>query len=90
MTHLEIIHYVDDQGLRRVRSPRNDLVEEKALGDDRFSLVDGPFDYYERSLLVRSDSNKHTVTEQFIYRLSIPWFGILFCWTVRNALRNRR
>ena len=90
MTHLEIIHYVDDQGLRRVRSPRNDLVEEKALGDDRFSLVDGPFDYYERSLLVRSDSNKHTVTEQFIYRLSIPWFGILFWWPVRHALRNRR
>jgi len=90
VTHLEIIHHVDDQGLRRVRSPRNDLVEEKALGDDRFSLVDGPFDYYERSLLVRSDSKKHTVTEQFIYRLSIPWFGILFWWPVRHALRNRR
>ena len=49
MTHFEITHCVDDEGLRRVRLPRNDLVEEKALGDDRFSLVDGPFDHYERA-----------------------------------------
>ena len=90
MTHLEITHCVDDEGLRRVRSPRNDLIEEKDLGDDRFSLVDGPFDYYERSLLVRSGSNTHTVIERFDYRLSIPWFGILFRWPVRHALRNRR
>ena len=89
MTHFEITHCVDDEGLRRVRLPRNDLVEEKALGDDRFSLVDGPFDHYERRLEVRSGPNGHTVIERFDYRLSIPWFGILFRWPVRHALRNR-
>ncbi|MEE3255909.1 MAG: hypothetical protein VX222_01375, partial [Actinomycetota bacterium] len=90
MAHLEITHRVDDEGLRRVRSPRTDLVREKQSGDDLFSLVDGPFEFYERSLVVESGPNGHLVIERIDYQLSIPWFGLFFRWPVRHALRNRR
>ncbi|HJL99271.1 MAG: MFS transporter [Acidimicrobiales bacterium] len=90
MTHLEITHQLDDDGLRRVRRPRTDLVQEKDLGSNRFSLIDGPFKAYKRTLTVTSEPNKHVVIERFDYELSIPWFGFLFHWPVRHALRNRR
>jgi len=90
VAHLEITHRVDDEGLRRVRSPRTDLVREKQSGDDLFSLVDGPFEFYERSLVVESGPNGHLVIERIDYQLSIPWFGLFFRWPVRHALRNRR
>ena len=90
MTHLEITHQLDDDGLRRVRLPRTDLVQEKDLGNNQFSLIDGPFKTYKRTLTVTSKPNKHLVTERFDYELSIPWFGFLFRWPVRHALRNRR
>ena len=90
MTHLEITHRVDDEGLRRVRSPRTDLVVEREVEHDSFALVDGPFEFYKRSLVVESTSTGHTVIETIDYRLSIPWFGFLFRLPVRHALRNRR
>ena len=90
MTHLEITHQFDDDGLRRVRLPRTDLVQEKNLGNNQFSLIDGPFKAYKRTLTITSEPNKHLVTERFDYELSIPWFGFLFRWPVRHALRNRR
>ena len=90
MTHLEITHRVDDEGLRRVRSPRTDLVLEKEVEQDLFVLVDGPFKFYERSLVVDSTATGHTVIETIDYQLSIPWFGFLFHLPVRYAMRNRR
>ena len=90
MTHLEITHRVDDEGLRRVRSPRTDLVLEREADRDVFTLIDGPFEFYERSLIVESTATGHTVVEKIDYRLSIPWFGFLFRLPVRHALRNRR
>ena len=59
MTHLEITHRVDDEGLRRVRSPRTDLVVEREVEHDSFALVDGPFEFYERSLVVESTATGH-------------------------------
>lgn len=90
MAHLEITHHLDDQGLRRVRSPRTDLVQEKDLGNDQFALIDGPFEAYKRTLVVIPEASKYLVQERFDYELSIPWFGFLFRWPVRHALRNRR
>ena len=92
MAHLEITHYLDVEGLRHILFPRSDIVKEMVVDTHRFGLLDGPFEHYERSIFDEgpTDSGLHKVTESFDYKLSIPWFGFIFGWPVRHALRNRR
>ena len=90
MAHLEITHDLDDEGLKRVSSPRADLVRETDAGNGEFALIDGPFTLYKRTLTIVSEPGRHLVKEQFEYELSIPWFGFLFRLPIRHALRNRR
>ena len=82
MAHLEITHYLDDEGLRHVLFPRSDIVKEMVVDTHRFGLLDGPFEHYERSIFDEgpTDSGLHKVTESFDYKLSIPWFGFIFSW----------
>lgn len=54
-------------------------------GHDRWVQAEGPFSEYERTLQVETDQIVDTTT----YRLTVPWFGALFRWPMRNALRHR-
>ena len=82
---------VDDAGLAELRTPRDDLVGERADGDDRFVLDHGPFEHYERTLAVApAPDSRHLVTETFDYRLALPVWSVLFAIPMRHGLRERR
>jgi len=83
---------VDDAGLAELRTPRDDIVGESALGDDRFGLAHGPFTRYERTLGVETEGGRpggHRVTERFAYRVAAPVWWVLFWWPIRRGLRHR-
>src|SRR6188768_13720 len=63
-------------------APRDDLVAETAAGAGRFVQRAGPFNEYERTVA----DGRETIR----YRLDIPWFGWLFAFPMRHALRHPR
>ncbi len=72
------------------RTARDGLLLEVAVDDpdapdQRFEQEVGPFESYER--VVRVDDGR--VVDVTTYRLALPWFGWLFRWPVRSALRRR-
>ena len=69
-------------------TPRDDLVLEHAEADGTFSLAGGPFTSYRRT--IERDLEADTVVETIDYHLAIPWFGFLFWWPIRRALRSWR
>ena len=82
---------VDDAGLAELRTPRDDLVGERTDGDDRFVLDHGPFERYERTLVVaQAPDGRHRVTESFAYRMALPVWSVLFALPMRLGLRRRR
>ena len=82
---------VDDAGLAELRTPRDDLVGERADGDDRFVLDHGPFERYERTLIVApAPEGRHRVTESFAYQLALPVWSVLFALPMRLGLYHRR
>lgn len=66
---------------------RDDLVAERAEPDGTFSLLGGPFTSYRR--VVERDEHG-VVTETIDYHVAIPWFGFLFWWPIKRALRGWR
>lgn len=52
----------------------------------RFVQERGPFVHYERTVRDIPDGSATDVTR---YRLEVPWFGWLFRWPMRHALRQR-
>jgi MFS family permease len=79
---------VDQATLDRIRSPRHDVVAERATGDDRYVLDHGPFDRYARSVSVTPDNGRYSVTQQFDYRLPAGTWRFLMNHPVRRALRR--
>lgn len=74
----------DAEGLASLRVPRDDLVLEKADGDDRFTLAEGPFDHYERTLAVEPlDGDRLRVTETIHWHVAIPIWEPMFRPLVR-------
>ena len=88
--YLKITKTLDDKDLAALREPRDDLVAEKFVGDDRYELLHGPFSKYERHISVRNESeNVNRVVESFSWRLSIPFWGIFFSFLIGKALPKR-
>ncbi|QXC63143.1 MFS transporter [Aquihabitans sp. G128] len=83
---------VDDVGLAAVRTPRDDLLLEVADGPDRFGCAQGPFDRYERTVVVApapsGAEGRHLVTETVRWELAIPIWGGLFRPLVRRLLHR--
>ncbi len=78
---------VDDAGLAAVRAPRDDLVLERATGDDRFACESGPFEQYERRVRVEDlGDGRHRVTETTTWVLGIPIWGVLFRPLVKRQI----
>lgn len=67
-----------------MRRPYDGVLLEQAVDTDEFSLAEGPFSHYTRSLDVESEQDprtgerRHQVTETTQWTLSIPVFWVLF------------
>ena len=81
--YLKITKTVDDEGLAALREPRDDLMAEKFVDDDKYELLHGPFSSYERRLSVRTEAKGvNKVVESYYWRLSIPFLGIFFSYLI--------
>lgn len=79
----------DAAGLAALRTPRDDLLLERAEGDDRFVLAEGPFDRYERTLAIASTGDDRvTVTETVRWKVAIPIWEPLFRPLVKTLTRR--
>ena len=88
--HLTITRTLNDKELAALREPRNDLVAERPVGEDRYELLHGPFSKYERTISVNSESKEvNHVHETFSWRLSIPFWGVFFSFLVGKSLPKR-
>ena len=63
---------------------RDTIVRERSVGDGTFEQADGPFTVYTRTV----DRGPAGWTDTTSYRIVVPWFGWLFRWPVRHALRS--
>ena len=85
------------------RLPRDDIVAERAAGEERFEAEEGPFRRYERRLSLREAEAGAThsgethageeaweLVETTTYRLAVPVWAWLFHFPVRHALRHRK
>ena len=70
-----------------VRTPRDDIVRERADGDGRFVQESGPFLDYER--VVSDGGDGTTIEERTTYRYRLPWFGWLFALPIRWTIARR-
>ena len=87
---LTITRTLNDKELAALREPRNDLVAERPVGEDRYELLHGPFSKYERTISVNSESKEvNHVHETFSWRLSIPFWGVFFSFLVGKSLPKR-
>ena len=86
-----------------LQEPRRDFVAERAVGDDRYEAIGGPFRHYERRLQLTEldsghagtadgerDGGLYELVETTTYRLAVPVWAWLFHFPVRHALRHRR
>lgn len=83
---------LDDEQLESIRRPNDDLLREKADGEDRWVCDVGPYEHYVRTIEVAPDRDpdgRHVVTERVEFVLAIPIWGALFKGVVARTLRNR-
>jgi MFS family permease len=85
---LVVAESVDQATLDRIRSPRNDVVGERAVGDDHYELDHGPLERYTRTVHVTPDDGRYSVTQRFDYRLPPGTWRFLMNHPVRHALRR--
>jgi MFS family permease len=76
--------------LEALRQPRDDLVREEALDQDRFGLATGPFHEWHRALSVTPAvaEGRSTVVETFRFRLAVPVWGPIFSALLKLELRR--
>ena len=88
---LVVEHTVNEDGLKNLRKPRQDLVQENQLETDYYGLAQGPFSHYKRTLKITpvSSTDNYHVVEKYTWKLAVPVWGALFWWPVRRALRLR-
>jgi MFS family permease len=78
---------VDDAGLAALTAPRDDIVLEAPDGDRAWTLVEGPFRSYRRTLSVRSlEDGRHEATDRVDYELATPFWRPLMALPVRRLL----
>ena len=89
MARLNRTWEVDQEGLDRLRAPRNDLLTERSDGPDRWVLDEGPFRHYERRLDVQPVGHRFSVTETTNYKLEMPIWWIYLWLPMRYALASQ-
>ncbi|MFL6204038.1 MAG: MFS transporter, partial [Acidimicrobiales bacterium] len=81
-----LVRELPAEELSTARHPRNDLVAEEADGADRFTARAGPFEEYERTVVVADDGR---ITESIRYELAPVVWEWLLGRAYRMALRRR-
>jgi MFS family permease len=80
---------VDEAALATLRAPRDDIVRERAVAPDRFTLDHGPFCSYERALDVQPlVDGRHEVTQRVTFELAPGAWPFLIGPLYRRAFRN--
>jgi MFS family permease len=77
------VHHAD--ALPSLRTPRTDVVIERAAGDGVFESERGPFSHYQRKLEPNDDGS---VTETVDFKLAIPFWSFIFVGPYRLAFRR--
>lgn len=86
---------VDDDQLAYLRRPHDGILLERSDPNDTFTLVEGPFSHYRRSLDIRANETRpgenpaddpptHVVTETTEWKLGIPIFWVIFWLPFRH------
>jgi MFS family permease len=83
-------HLVGADEVERYLEPRTDLLVERAVGPQAFTLESGPFHRFDREVSLRTEGGRVAVTETIRYRLAVPVWGFLFELPLRRALRRPR
>ncbi|MGF1596460.1 MAG: MFS transporter [Acidimicrobiales bacterium] len=80
---------VDDDGLDQLRRPRTDLLTERSAGPDAWTMDEGPFRHYRRTLQVSpTAAGRHRVTERIEFSLAVPLWKVLINPLMKRALRS--
>jgi MFS family permease len=83
---------LDAAGLAALRQPRDDIVGERADGEDRFVQADGPFITYERRIEVLDtngvDGTEHTVQQTIEFQLPRGTWRFVVHRAVARTLRK--
>ena len=80
---------LDKNSLEKLYEPRNDaLLKEESEDGGIFSLREGPFDFYQRTVEVSSSPSGLYVTETFTYQIAAPLWRILLAIPVRRSLKR--
>jgi len=79
---------VDADTAERLLAPRDDIVLEHDDGDGRFTLAEGPFRHYERTVVAAPADGAVSVTQTFDFRLPPATWPFLLNPAVRSALRR--
>ena len=86
-----VVHEVDDEGLARLRTIRDDLVCERVTGTDHFVIDHGPFTHWDRRLVIdRVADGQHRVVETIEHRAAVGPWRPLFAWPLRRAVGRRQ
>lgn len=91
MSTVERTWQLTDDELAALRCPRSDLLVEQPDGADAWTMAEGPFDRYRRTLEVgRADgSGVRTVVERTEYKVAVPFWWPYLAWPLRRALADR-
>ncbi len=92
MTVVKRTWNLDPDEVAELRQPRTDLVEEVADGTDRWTMVEGPFNHYQRTIQVAekaSPDGRFEVNEETDYKLAIPYWWLYLGWPMRRAIGSR-
>lgn len=90
MTEFSHTRVLQKDELNKVLTARDDtFLSEYEIQAGEFTLDEGPFDHYERSIEVSTCSDGFEVTESFCYTIASPcWQGLLH-FPIKKALKKR-
>ena len=86
MARIERRYPVEPALLETLRTARGDIVLEEPAGDDRWTMVKGPFSEYTRRLTISERDG--TVTETTEFTLAIPLWWVYLIVLFRRALAD--
>ena len=89
MSQFQHSRLLDEDAVEQLLIPRNDaLLKEESVDGRIFHLLDGPFDFYERTVEVSISPSGTYVTETFTYQIAAPIWRILLAIPIRRSLKR--
>lgn len=89
MRHFQHSRLLNEDSLKTLLEPRNDdLLKEETKDGKTFSLREGPFDFYERTVEISAGDSGLHVTETFTYQIAASIWNILLSVPIRRALKK--